>query len=295
VITDERHDPNDSSVPAQREPDHDGQLYVGAAHPDSDLTPDKAAHHEPVPVDDAGEPVDRDPDDHEASTVHTADDETHRDEFAADDETHRDEFAADDTAHDDTAHDETAHDETARDEFFADDGTARDEPAPVEAAHGASDDDEHADRGEPPAVVVAPLGPPQVVAVPVKPTDQAEPAADLDHDEAAAEPATEPATETPSTELKPGDLPVAPVATFLADDVAQDLRQRWREAQLAFVDDPRKAADDVRGLVDEAIDVVMAALRSQRDEIGAVGGDDTEQFRVTVQRSRVFFDRLLSL
>jgi hypothetical protein len=242
--------------PAQREPDHDGQLYVGAAHPDTELSREEAAHHEPIPVDEAGEPVDRD--DHDAPTARAV-------------------------------HDETAHHEPT--------------------------DDERAESHESPSVMVAPLPPAQVVAVPATRDEQAEPAADLDHDGAADRPAAEtpaetpaeaaaeapteaPAetpTETPAEELKPGDVAVAPMATILSDEVAQDLRQRWREAQLGFVDDPRKAAEDVRGLVDEAFDVVMAALRSKRDEIGAPTGEDTEQYRVTVRRSREFFDRLLSL
>jgi hypothetical protein len=85
------------------------------------------------------------------------------------------------------------------------------------------------------------------------------------------------------------------VAVFLADEAVQDLRQRWRDAQLGFVDDPRQAAEDVRSLVNEAIDKVVASLESQRNELGAATDADTEQYRVTVRRCREFFDRLLSL
>jgi len=41
----EANDPSPSpwaEAPAQREPDHDGQLYVGAAHPDTEVTPEEA-------------------------------------------------------------------------------------------------------------------------------------------------------------------------------------------------------------------------------------------------------------
>jgi hypothetical protein len=262
-LRDDDRDPDDV-VPGQREPDHDGQLYVGAAHPDSAPTRDETARHEPVPVDEHGDPVDRDPD------ARTDDD-----------------FRTD---HDDVRAD---HDEP--------DG---------HADHDRHDGDaEHAAHTEP-AVMVTPLGPAQVVAVPGTLDDKAERPADADHDgvadesptDAAAGPADETPAETPAetpdetpSELKPGDVPVPGVAAFLTADAADDLRQRWREAQLGFVDDPRQAAEDVRALVNEAIDKVVAALQTQREQVGESSGNDTEQYRVTVQRSRTFFDRLLSL
>jgi hypothetical protein len=133
------------------------------------------------------------------------------------------------------------------------------------------------------------------------PTAALDPHADVDQgaetpaDAPAATPDDAPVVSpVPETaELKPGDVAVAPVA-FLTDDKVQDLRHRWREAQFGFVDDPRQAAEDVRSLVNEAIDTVTAALAGQRDQLGE-SGDDTEQYRVTVQRCRALFDRLLNL
>ena len=61
------------------------------------------------------------------------------------------------------------------------------------------------------------------------------------------------------------------------------------------MDDPRQAAEDVRSLVNEAIDTVTASLASQRDALGTELGDDTEQYRATVRRCRALFDRLLNL
>jgi hypothetical protein len=242
-----RDDETDNPVPAQREPDHDGQLYVGAAHPDAPLTDDEAEHHEPVAVDDSGDPVDR-------TTGDTTDATAQHDNLS-------------------DLNERFAHDPEPG------------EPSPVVAAHG--------------------------VAEPVDTDDRAEPAADLDHDGVADHPAGEPpaegeppaataadepvAGEPVATELKPGDLPVAAAVGFLSDDAVQDLRQRWREAQLGFVDDPRQAAEDVRQLVNEAIEAVTTALRGQGDELGEAGGSDTEQYRVTVQRCRALFDRLLTL
>ena len=186
-----------------------------------------------------------------------------------------------DAAHDVDSHDVAAHDELAADERAADERAA----------------DERAAHGEPA----------QVVPVVADRHDHAGPTADLDHDGVADRletpadaPATTPAdapAESPApaaAELKPGDVAVAPVA-FLTDDKVQDLRQRWREAQFGFVDDPRQAAEDVRSLVNEAIDTVTASLASQRDALGTELGDDTEQYRATVRRCRALFDRLLNL
>ena len=302
----EANDPSPSpwaEAPAQREPDHDGQLYVGAAHPDVEPTPEQAEHHEPVAVDESGEPVDRTPGE-AAHDVHT--DRPDAIETAHDDRpapfepvefepipisTNRDEVAHDQTAHDQTAHDRTAHDRTAHDEDPPHDQTRHDVAAHDELAADEPSGDGRAALGEPAPVVPA-------VA---DRDDRPQPTADLDHDGVADQraetpgdaPAETPADAPATAELKPGDVAVGPVA-FLTDDKVQDLRQRWREAQLGFIDDPRQAADDVRSLVNEAIDSVTAALAGKRDELGESGGD-TEQYRVTVQRCRALFDRLLNL
>jgi len=249
-------------VPAQREPDHDGQLYVAATHPDNDLTDDQAEHHEPVPVDEAGEPIDdtdrMDTDRMDTDRV-TADHDgelaTRDDEPAQDHRLDRIEISHDEPV----AHDEPVmHDDVARD----------DEPVALHETAGPLTSDEPFASDEP-----AP-----VVAVPADTDGTAEPTADTDHDGG----------------LKPGDVPVSVVA-FLAEDAVDDLRQRWREAQLGFVDDPRQAAEDVRNLVNQAIEKVTAALHSQREQFGDAPSGDTEHYRVTVQRCRAFFDRLLSL
>jgi hypothetical protein len=51
----------------------------------------------------------------------------------------------------------------------------------------------------------------------------------------------------------------------------------------------------VKALVSEAVDQFTAALSAQRDDLDAAAGEDTEQYRVAVQRYRTFFDRLLDL
>jgi len=98
-----------------------------------------------------------------------------------------------------------------------------------------------------------------------------------------------------STDLKPGDAPAAPVTAIWSDESARDLRDRWREAQLSFVDDPQKAADDIRALVNEAVESLTTSLSSHREQLDSWPDDrDTEQYRMVVQRYRTFFERLLA-
>jgi hypothetical protein len=108
--------------------------------------------------------------------------------------------------------------------------------------------------------------------------------------------ATEPTSPDEPTGLKPADVPAAAVTTIWTEDSAQDLRDRWREAQLRFVDDPQKAADDIRDLVNEAVAALTAALASQREQLNSwPSNGDTELHRVIVQRYRTFFERLLTI
>jgi hypothetical protein len=281
------HDTHDDQterfVPEQRDPqDHDGHLYASDtyAEPETTVLPADGAHQH-----DGRQGADE-PTAVGVAHVDTADSDTDKADHAAAKADHARDEAEEAKAEAVAArHDET-HDETH-------DGS-RHEVSPAELDS----------TREEPAVVVEPVPEPVPVAV-------VEPVADGRHDGSghlAAVPVTtdeahdethhETHDETPgdpSGELKPGDVPVAPVAGFFAADAVQGLRDRWREAQLGFVDDPRKAVDDVKALVSEAVDQFTAAVSTQRDELDAAAGEDTEQYRVAVQRYRAFFDRLLNL
>lgn len=88
-------------------------------------------------------------------------------------------------------------------------------------------------------------------------------------------------------------MPSTPAALFPAADT-QPLRDRWRDVQLRFVDDPKGATGEAAGLVDEAVDKLSTALRDQRGAL-AKGSDDTEQLRVEFRSYRDILDRLLGL
>jgi hypothetical protein len=163
-------------------------------------------------------------------------------------------------------------------------GTARVQAADRDGApDGTPDDDRDDDRDEPVPPAAGPAG-----------AGPDTPAPDADE-------STEPA------ELTPGAVPPVPVASLWEGDSAQELRTRWREVQLRFVDDPRGAADEAQALVGEAVDALTSALAQQRTALdgwrsggSGSGGDsgestDTERLRVAVRGYREFLDRLLGL
>ncbi|MBO3739766.1 hypothetical protein [Actinoplanes flavus] len=90
------------------------------------------------------------------------------------------------------------------------------------------------------------------------------------------------------------DEPVTgPVALFPGGDV-ESLRERWRDIQLRFVDDPKAATGEAAGLVDEAVDKLAKALRDHRGSL-STGTDETEALRVELRSYRDILDRLLGL
>lgn len=93
----------------------------------------------------------------------------------------------------------------------------------------------------------------------------------------------------------PGTAPVVPFAPLFADDQAHHIRDRWRDVQLRFIDDPRAAAAEARGLIDEAVDTLTAGLRTQRERLGAADTNDTEELRIQIRRYRDFLDHILQL
>jgi hypothetical protein len=129
---------------------------------------------------------------------------------------------------------------------------------------------------------------------------------DVREEEAAASPDAEAEAEADDTVaagessqgLLPGAVEATPIGAVWAEGAADGLRDRWRELQLRFIDDPRSVAGEADQLVGEAVASVTAALQAQREQLSSwqgEGGDDTERLRAAVRQYRDFFDRLLGL
>ncbi|MFF5055762.1 hypothetical protein ACFY1S_21525 [Micromonospora sp. NPDC000663] len=118
--------------------------------------------------------------------------------------------------------------------------------------------------------------------------------------DADAEPVTTDDTstslESAGTSRPVGSTVAAEPATLLDADSAQGFRDRWRDVQLRFVDDPHAAAGEAQALVEEAIQALSSALAAQKTTLGGwqdAGSADTEQLRMAVRNYRDFLDRVL--
>ena len=102
--------------------------------------------------------------------------------------------------------------------------------------------------------------------------------------------------DTPA-DLVPGGVTTEPGPGGWSDEDGQAYRDRWRDVQLRFVDDPRGAAAEAGTLVGEAVDAFTAELARQRQELDSwqsTEGDDTEIFRVAVRRYRDLLDKIIA-
>jgi hypothetical protein len=99
----------------------------------------------------------------------------------------------------------------------------------------------------------------------------------------------------PNSDRKSGEA----AATLFPDNEAKDFRARWTEIQTAFVDEPRRAVEQADALVAEVIQRLANSFSQARSTLeGQWGRGDnvsTEDLRVTLQRYRAFFDRLLNV
>jgi polyhydroxyalkanoate synthesis regulator phasin len=90
-----------------------------------------------------------------------------------------------------------------------------------------------------------------------------------------------------------------PLAPLLERSRANELHTRWRELQTKFVDDPRVTVEEADALVDELLQDIGRGFADARAELERqwTEGDNasTEDLRLTLQRYRSFFERLLTV
>jgi hypothetical protein len=79
---------------------------------------------------------------------------------------------------------------------------------------------------------------------------------------------------------------------------AEELRGSWQELQSRFVDEPRETVQEADALVAEMLQEIARGFAEARSGLESQwsSGDDvsTEELRVTLQRYRSFFERLLA-
>jgi hypothetical protein len=125
----------------------------------------------------------------------------------------------------------------------------------------------------------------------------------LPEDTEAARPASDIASENhsaaaASSRVAGNDVGTGIVSLFADADVG-DYRTRWSSIQAAFVDEPRKAVEDADNLVKSVLSKLAENFTQQRQTLANQWGRgdtaSTEDLRITLQRYRSFFDRLLSV
>ena len=86
---------------------------------------------------------------------------------------------------------------------------------------------------------------------------------------------------------------------LFADGVDRDFRNRWRDIQAGFVDEPRSAVEQADQLVAQLMQRLAQSFSEQRTNLEkqweASEKVSTEELRVAFTRYRSFFERLLSI
>ncbi len=85
---------------------------------------------------------------------------------------------------------------------------------------------------------------------------------------------------------------------LLAADISATFQRHWEDVQTQFVDDPRGAVEDADRLVANVMQQLAEGFAQERERLEAQWGRgediSTEDLRVSMQRYRSFFQRLLS-
>jgi hypothetical protein len=73
---------------------------------------------------------------------------------------------------------------------------------------------------------------------------------------------------------------------------ADEVRRRWHDVQVAFVDDPRESVERADAMVDEVVSALSARRRELMDNWKNTGQGDTERLRLALRDSRSLLERL---
>jgi hypothetical protein len=108
----------------------------------------------------------------------------------------------------------------------------------------------------------------------------------------ATGPPGQPGTERPVTG---GTVPPVPNLGLWDDSYTQNVRDRWRDLQLRFIDDPHSVADEAERVVEETVTALTSSLNKFKEDLDTwrSGPGDTEELRTAVYRYREFLDRML--
>ena len=98
--------------------------------------------------------------------------------------------------------------------------------------------------------------------------------------------------------IEPASMNVETIVPFFSHEEAENLRTRWNEIQIKFVDDPHSAVQQADALVAEVIEKITRLLDDEHSSLESEWdknvGASTEDLRKALQRFRSFFNRLVA-
>jgi hypothetical protein len=96
-----------------------------------------------------------------------------------------------------------------------------------------------------------------------------------------------------------GQTADADMGPLLAGDEAGELRERWENIQVGFVDEPRSAVEQADHLVAQTMQRLAETFAKERENLEHQwdrGGEaSTEDLRLALRRYRAFFGRLMQV
>jgi hypothetical protein len=121
----------------------------------------------------------------------------------------------------------------------------------------------------------------------------------LERPRAADQPVAQPPAQSSPPVKPPATDRTAIEQPLFVEHETADYRRRWTDIQAAFVDEPRRAVEQADRLVSDIVSRVIDGFASARGALEQQWerGDNvtTEDLRLTLQRYRTFFDRLLAM
>ncbi len=97
---------------------------------------------------------------------------------------------------------------------------------------------------------------------------------------------------------EPVSMKAETIAPFLNREEVENLRMRWNEIQIKFVDEPHSAVQQANALVSEVIEKITRMFTDEHSSVESQwdksSDASTEDLRKALQRFRSFFNRLVA-
>jgi inorganic triphosphatase YgiF len=89
------------------------------------------------------------------------------------------------------------------------------------------------------------------------------------------------------------------LSPLFSNDEERDFRNRWKDIQTGFVDEPRRSVEQADELIAKLLQRLAESFSEQRSHLEQQweksDSASTEDLRLALRRYRSFFDRLLSI